>query len=121
MADLTEAAARLGPKYADYVRRNAAWNAAARQTLLTTTPQIGAKWMNRLGVSAEWALEMAWGTAALSILASRSALKAKIVEMVNEDRKLRAEQAARAAPHPASGGATAPPAPNPGDGPARAT
>lgn len=65
---LKSAAAKISPECVALVSSKAPWNPAAKTTLVTSGAQVGAKWLNRFGISADNAPEVAFGIAAASIL-----------------------------------------------------
>lgn len=99
VGNLRAKAAGIDPGLGPMVERDAAWNPVAKATLVTTGPEVVAKGLNSVGVSAEYAPAIAFFTAAGAILTSYKILAAKLDEMANA-KKAPAPAAAAAAPTP---------------------
>lgn len=66
-------AAEIAPELVRLVEREASWPAAAKAALIQALPACTAKWLNKWGVDAEYAPEVAIAGAAVAI-AGHSAL-----------------------------------------------
>jgi hypothetical protein len=86
---LVEEAAKVSAACAELIGKKAFWNVAAKAALIQSGAEMFAKWMNKFGVSAEYAPEISFALAACSIWAGRQLL-------VDEIRKLAAEKKAAA-------------------------
>jgi hypothetical protein len=86
-------AGEISPRAVEIVRAQGGWPKPAKVTLIESASACGAKWMNRFGVSAEYAPEVALGVALVAIQTSRMMLFSELTKLRDE---LRAEKAAAA-------------------------
>lgn len=78
VASLTAQAREVAPDLVKMVERDAAWNPAAKATLLASGPVVTAKWLDRAGVGAQNAPEVALAVAVGGIIASRLMVVAEL-------------------------------------------
>ena len=83
---LKKLAAEIGPEAVSVVAEKAPWNPLARETIKTSAPAVAAKWLNKTGISAENAPEVALGIALAGIVGGRLAVKGTLEKMAEEAR-----------------------------------
>lgn len=71
----------IPPELLDEIRRDAAWNPAARAAIVSTGPEVLTKWLNKMGVSGEHAPEVVLATAIGAVVLSHHMLAAKLDKM----------------------------------------
>jgi hypothetical protein len=71
--------------------------AGAKKTAQIATPKVAAKWLNKTGISAEYADELALCGAAVIILKQGAALSAKLDELIASAKAAEKKEATRAA------------------------
>lgn len=74
-------AKKISPDLVSMVERDGKWPEPSKVTLKTSGPQVAAKWLNRSGLKAENAPEVAFAIAAVSIITSRFILGSKLDQM----------------------------------------
>lgn len=77
------------PELLAEIRRDAAWPGPARIALASSGPHCLAKWLNQLGVGAENAPEIIFGTAVASIVASQITLHSKLDRIIAAQRQVK--------------------------------
>lgn len=80
-------AANLPAALVKEIEKGAQWPAVAKKNLDIALPRLSAKWLNRTGLSAEYADEVAVGSAFLMIVTSRNALAARIDKFAEQMRE----------------------------------
>lgn len=90
---LKKLAAEVSPEAVALVAEKAPWNPMAKKTIETSAPEVFAKYMNRTGISAENAPEVALGIALAGIIGGRLMVKSELEKMAREKRE--SEQASK--------------------------
>lgn len=88
---------RLPPPLLKQIADDAAWPVASKKALEVSAPEVGAKWLNKAGISAENQHEVMLGGALVGIVVSRRLLRGRIEKLIAEVKKQREERAAEAA------------------------
>lgn len=84
VATLTAQAREIDPDLVRLVEKDAAWNPAAKATLQSAGPVATAKWLDRSGIGAENAPEVALAVAVGGIIASRLLVVAELRRRAGE-------------------------------------
>lgn len=79
-----DAKKKLPEAFVKEVKKDAGWPAAAKKILDGALPRLAAKYLNKTGISAENADEVAVGSAVVMILHSRNALKDRMSKIAEE-------------------------------------
>lgn len=77
-------AAGLPKDFVKEIEKSAQWPAAAKKNLDTALPRLTAKWLNRTGLSAEYAEEVAVGSALLMIWTSDNAVTKRLDKLIEQ-------------------------------------
>lgn len=96
-------AERVGPEAVQIVRQAGGWPEPAKVTLINSGSRCAAKWLNRSGVSADYADELALLGAVGSILAGNRIVEGALQKLIAEKeaaRKRQAQSAGAPAPIP---------------------
>lgn len=94
---LKREAEKISPLAVKLVGEKAGWSEPVKALLEQSAGECAAKWMNKLGVSAEYAPEVTLGTALCSLWATRSALLTELRALAEEVKKEREKTPAPAA------------------------
>lgn len=81
VSTLAKKALEISPACAELVRTEGGWPEAGKAAVVSGGSKTVAKYLNKFGVSAEYAPEIELGAGLLAILASRHALMGKLDEM----------------------------------------
>lgn len=84
MAGLRREAEKISPLAVKLVDTKAGWSEPVKTLLVESGSAVAAKWMNRFGISAEYAPEVTLGTAICSLWASRAALMGELKTLALE-------------------------------------
>lgn len=83
---LASAAAEISPAAEKLVAEQGGWNPVAMAALKESGSALGAKWMNAAGISAEYAPEVQFGVALVSIVGGHLMLLEEIKKLAAEKR-----------------------------------
>lgn len=78
---LKSKAAKLSAEALEIVEKDAGWNTPSKTTIITTGPEVTAKWLNAAGIGAENAAEVALFIAVGSIVAGQMVLASKLDQL----------------------------------------
>ena len=94
VTSLVAEAQKISPACGALVREKGGWPLAAKATLVQSLPELCVKWLNRFGISSEYAPELSCGVAIAAILASNAQLRGDIAKLAAEEKaaKERAEK-----------------------------
>jgi hypothetical protein len=107
------AQAGLTAKLTKEIENDARFPATAKVLLKHAIPRLGAKWLNKAGISAEYQDEISVVTALILIVRNNAQVNARFDEIIEEQKKLKAS-----APAPAPSLTKPPPTPSPKPAPA---
>ena len=100
------AKAKLPPPLLKEIERDARWPSGAKTGLIVSGPAVCAKWLNKIGISAENQGEVVVGTALAAIVFTHTRLARKLEKLIQEAARANGQAAATAPPAPASPAAT---------------
>jgi len=81
---LCETAKEISPKALELVKEKGKWNVPAKVTLVDAGAETTAKWLNKFGVSAEYAPEVKLGGAIVAIISGQWMLKGELEKIAAE-------------------------------------
>jgi hypothetical protein len=97
-------AAEIAPELVRLVEREASWPAAAKAALIQALPACTAKWLNKWGVDAEYAPEVAIAGAAVAIAGHSALVDAELTRQAKALAQRREDEQSKATPVDPMGG-----------------